>query len=77
MLLVGSYVKLTKKPYESFPISESALGKVIQIEKDNILVKYANMNMAMSFDEYDKYFTSVDAPNSHDFFPVEFHPVFN
>lgn len=62
MLLVGSYVKLTKKPYESFPVTESMLGKVIQIEKDNILVKYANMNMAMSFDEYDKYFTSVNVP---------------
>lgn len=63
MLLVGSYVKLTKKPYESFPVDTIMLGKVIQIEKDNILVKYANMNMAMSFDEYDKYFTSVDVPS--------------
>lgn len=62
MLLVGSYVKLTKKPYESFPVTESMLGKVIQIEKDNILVKYANMNMAMSFDEYTKFFTVVEVP---------------
>lgn len=57
MLLVGSYVKLTKKPYESFPVTESMLGKVIQIEEDNILVHYPVMNMAMSFDEYTKYFT--------------------
>ena len=57
MLLVGSYVKLTKKPYESFPVTESMLGKVIQIEEDNILVHYPMMNMAMSFDEYTKYFT--------------------
>ena len=76
MLLVGSYVKLTKKPYESFPVPESMLGKVIQIEKDNILVKYANMNMVMSFDEYDKYFTSVDVPNPYNVSPVKFHPVF-
>lgn len=26
MLLVGSYVKLTKKPYKSFPVTESMLG---------------------------------------------------
>ena len=76
MLLVGSYVKLTKKPYESFPVDTTMLGKVIQIEKDNILVKYANMNMAMSFDEYDKYFTSADAPNPYAVSPVKFHPVF-
>ena len=76
MLLVGSYVKLTKKPYESFPVDTTMLGKVVQIEKDNILVKYANMNMAMSFDEYDKYFTSVDIPNPYDVSPVKFHPVF-
>lgn len=57
MLLVGSYIKLTKKPYESFPVTESMLGKVIQIEEDNILVHYPMMNMAMSFDEYTKYFT--------------------
>lgn len=60
MLLVGSYVKLTKKPYESFPVTESMLGKIIQIEKDNILVHYPMMNMAMSFDEYTKYFTVVN-----------------
>lgn len=57
MLLVGSYIKLTKKPYESFPVTESMLGKVIQIEEDNILVHYPMMNMAMSFDEYTEYFT--------------------
>lgn len=57
MLLIGSYIKLTKKPYESFPVTESMLGKVIQIEEDNILVHYPMMNMAMSFDEYTKYFT--------------------
>lgn len=62
MLLVGSYVKLTKKPYESFPVTESMLGKVIQIEQDNILVHYPMMNMAMSFDEYTKYFTVVEVP---------------
>lgn len=62
MLLIGSYVKLTKKPYESFPVTESMLGKVIQIEKDNILVHYPMMNMAMSFDEYTKYFTVVEVP---------------
>lgn len=62
MLLVGSYVKLTKKPYESFPVTESMLGKVIQIEEDNILVHYPMMNMAMSFDEYTKYFTTVEVP---------------
>lgn len=62
MLLVGSYVKLTKKPYESFPVTESMLGKVIQIEKDNILVHYPMMNMAMSFDEYTKFFTVVEVP---------------
>lgn len=60
MLLVGSYVKLTKKPYESFPVTESMLGKIIQIEKDNILVHYPMMNMAMSLDEYTKYFTVVN-----------------
>lgn len=57
MLLIGSYVKLAKKPYKSFPVTESMLGKIIQIEKDNILVHYPMMNMAMSFDEYTKYFT--------------------
>ena len=62
MLLIGSYVKLTKKPYESFPVTESMLGKVIQIEKDNILVHYPMMNMAMSFDEYTKFFTVVEVP---------------
>lgn len=62
MLLVGSYVKLTKKPYESFPVTESMLGKIIQIEKDNILVHYPMMNMAMSFDEYTKFFTVVEVP---------------
>lgn len=35
MLLIGSYVKLTKKPYESFPVDTTMLGKIIQIEKDN------------------------------------------
>lgn len=62
MLLVGSYVKLTKKPYKSFPVTESMLGKVIQIEEDNILVHYPMMNMAMSFDEYTKYFTVAEVP---------------
>lgn len=62
MLLIGSYVKLTKKPYESFPVDTTMLGKVIQIEKDNILVRYPMMNMAMSFDEYAKYFTTVEVP---------------
>lgn len=62
MLLIGSYVKLTKKPYESFPVTESMLGKVIQIEKDNILVHYPMMNMAMSFDEYTKFFAVVEVP---------------
>lgn len=33
MLLVGSYVKLTKKPYESFPVTESMLGKVVKVRK--------------------------------------------
>lgn len=76
MLLVGSYVKLVKKPYENFPVTESMLGKVIQIEKDNILVGYSNMNMAMSFDEYSKYFTSVDVPKPNEISPIKFHPVF-
>lgn len=62
MLLVGSYVKLTKKPYESFPVDTTMLGKVIQIENDNILVRYPMMNMAMSFDEYTKFFTVVEVP---------------
>lgn len=62
MLLVGSYVKLVKKPYESFPVDMSMLGKVIQIEDDNILVRYPMMNMAMSFDEYTKFFTTVEVP---------------
>ena len=62
MLLVGSYVKLVKKPYESFPVDMTMLGKVIQIEDDNILVRYPMMNMAMSFDEYTKYFTTVEVP---------------
>lgn len=62
MLLVGSYVKLTKKPYESFPVDTTMLGKIIQIEKDNILVHYPMMNMAMSFDEYTKFFTVVEVP---------------
>ena len=62
MLLVGSYIKLTKKPYESFPIGMSMLGKVIQIENDNILVKYPMGNMAMSFNEYTKFFTTVEVP---------------
>ncbi len=60
MLLVGSYVKLVKKPYESFPVDVTMLGKVIQIEQDNILIHYPMMNMAMSFDEYTKYFTVVN-----------------
>lgn len=62
MLLVGSYVKLTKKPYESFPVDTTMLGKVIQIENDNILVHYPMMNMAMSFDEYTKFFAVVEVP---------------
>lgn len=62
MLLVGSYIKLTKKPYESFPVETTMLGKVIQIENDNILVRYPMMNMAMSFDEYTKFFTVVEVP---------------
>lgn len=62
MLLVGSYVKLTKKPYESFPVDTTMLGKVIQIENDNILVRYPMMNMAMSFDKYTKFFTVVEVP---------------
>ena len=62
MLLVGSYVKLTKKPYESFSVDTTMLGKVIQIENDNILVRYPMMNMAMSFDEYTKFFTVVEVP---------------
>ena len=62
MLLVGSYVKLTKKPYESFPVDTTMLGKVIQIENDNILVRYPMMNMVMSFDEYTKFFTVVEVP---------------
>lgn len=62
MLLVGSYVKLVKKPYESFPVDITMLGKVIQIEKGNILVHYPMMNMGMSFDEYTKYFTVVEVP---------------
>lgn len=62
MLLVGSYVKLVKKPYESFPVDTTMLGKIIQIEKDNILVHYPMMNMAMSFNEYTKYFTTVEVP---------------
>lgn len=62
MLLVGSYVKLVKKPYENFPVTESMLGKVIQIEKDNILVHYPMMNMAMSFDEYTKFFITAEVP---------------
>lgn len=62
MLLVGSYVKLVKKPYESFPVDVTMLGKVIQIEDNNILVKYPMMNMGMSFDEYTKYFTVVEVP---------------
>lgn len=62
MLLVGSYVKLTKKPYESFPVDTTMLGKIIQIEKDNILVHYPMMNMAMSFDEYTKFFAVVEVP---------------
>lgn len=62
MLLVGSYVKLVKKPYESFPVDMSMLGKVIQIEDDNILVRYPMMNMAMSFNEYTKFFTTVEVP---------------
>ena len=62
MLLVGSYVKLAKKPYESFPVDTTMLGKIIQIEKDNILVHYPMMNMAMSFDEYTKFFTVVEVP---------------
>lgn len=76
MLMTGSYIKLTKKPYENFPVTESMLGKVIQIEKDNILVHYPMMNMAMSFDEYDKYFTNVNVPNPSDISPVKVHPVF-
>ena len=62
MLLIGSYIKLTKKPYESFPVDTTMLGKVIQIENDNILVRYPMMNMAMSFDEYTKFFTVVEVP---------------
>lgn len=62
MLLVGSYIKLVKKPYESFPVDTSMLGKIIQIEKDNILVQYPMMNMGMSFDEFAKYFTTVETP---------------
>ena len=26
MLLIGSYIKLTKKPYESFPVDTTMLG---------------------------------------------------
>lgn len=62
MLLVGSYIKLVKKPYESFPVDTTMLGKVIQIEDDNILVHYPMGNMAMSFDEYTKFFTTVEVP---------------
>lgn len=62
MLMTGSYIKLTKKPYESFPVDMSMLGKVIQIEDDNILVHYPMGNMAMSFSEYTKYFTTVEVP---------------
>lgn len=50
MLLVGSYVKLTKKPYESFPVDTTMLGKVIQIENDNILVRYLDSNWIKIYD---------------------------
>ena len=78
MLLVGSYVKLVKKPYESFPVDVTMLGKVIQIENDNILVKYPMMNMGMSFDEYTKYFTVVEAPKMEEkpIKPMFIKPVF-
>lgn len=79
MLLVGSYVKLVKKPYESFPVDTTMLGKVIQIEKNNILVHYPMMNMGMSFDEYTKYFIAVKVPKMEEepTKPMFFKPAFS
>ena len=53
MLLVGSYVKLTKKPYESFPISESALGKVIKIDvlKQEVTVSIDGVNKVVGYSD--------------------------